>query len=493
MSAIMAGYFGNFQRPPQIDSAGDDDEPSMSVDRDAPAAPETQTNGAASQGRQRNGAATSAPSGQVGTAYVSTQELFSDYRRSFLNVAPYNSPDAMDIDDDDEGSDEEHVGESEEGEAGLSFGQQVYLTNWRDVLFAQLAVLRDQSGLSANARGAIERIESVSLQINAVLEGEDHFPRGNTAIVEDLERSDASSSASSSEPSSDAEPAEGVRGTPPSSFDEEELFGPPDSELSARTEGVFDLVRPTAREQMLDAGDPDGPPQPSSESLQRRRREARERAQSHLAALRPVGQRPGQQYPESAVQYSEQRGLHLGDRGDCFLCSWRDEHHDGMELSHIRKLFEIFWNEVARADSVSLALTLSFYYFNNIYDASKPYPPLTPEVALAHIEGVHVLEPTISMVVWIRRLEMMCSRAMSTCFTRNIDDSPGPMDKDQVSCFKILNDLLLKWRSLNPDKMAFANTSTQKSHKEMAPPFNINALITTRSEKARGTPARMFV
>lgn len=153
---------------------------------------------------------------------------------------------------------------------------------------------------------------------------------------------------------------------------------------------------------------------------------------------------------------------------ECFLCSWGNLYHDGIEAPKINKLTEIIKSNYGKHNNREIAQELHLYFKNEIYDPKRGMVMLTAATALEHIEGLHCLDATIYVGESIKRLKRIDFLLENKIFRE--DDS---YDHQSLSDLHKNMALTCRYYSLKIQMMNFSNGNTRDDQKGASNYFNL--------------------
>jgi hypothetical protein len=153
---------------------------------------------------------------------------------------------------------------------------------------------------------------------------------------------------------------------------------------------------------------------------------------------------------------------------ECFLCSWGNSYHDGIEAPKINKLTEIIKSNYGKHNNREIAQELHLYFKNEIYDPKRGMVMLTTATALEHIEGLHCLDATIYVGESIKRLKRIDFLLENKIFRE--DDS---YDHQALSDLHKNMALTCRYYSLKIQMMNFSNGNTREDQKGASNYFNL--------------------
>lgn len=155
------------------------------------------------------------------------------------------------------------------------------------------------------------------------------------------------------------------------------------------------------------------------------------------------------------------------ERGECFLCSWGNRHHDGIKAKDVNVLHDIM-DQYAGCDNIELALQMHLYFKQKIWRANTGMTMLTKEIALEHIEGLH----SLSAILFLGESIKACKKIMFG-FQNAIFKENTKYDKYAFIQFKDTLKLLCMLYKMDPDTMLFNYGKTREDTVGMGKPFRI--------------------
>lgn len=175
-------------------------------------------------------------------------------------------------------------------------------------------------------------------------------------------------------------------------------------------------------------------------------------------------------------------------RKECFLCSWGNKQHDGIEAPHVNKLVDIVKTNYAVHDNVDLAWEMHLYFKEDIYDPTTGMEMLTPEAALDHIEGMHSLDAIMYIGEMTRKLKKLYFMLeQSVCF------EDGTLDikvLDQMwKCLKAMNELY----KMKPKEMNFSNGNNADDMKRAANCINLLPKFEQKDTRKKTNKQRIII
>lgn len=90
---------------------------------------------------------------------------------------------------------------------------------------------------------------------------------------------------------------------------------------------------------------------------------------------------------------------------DCFLCTWGNEHYDGLSVPHINELFRLVKTYHGAMQNTDLAQMVHLYYKENVYDPSQGMKMLYPSTVQDHLENYHSLSASTFIIESMRRYQ----------------------------------------------------------------------------------------
>ena len=240
---------------------------------------------------------------------------------------------------------------------------------------------------------------------------------------------------------------------------------------SSVDDGDTDLDAVARRDREREFGEERSDPpteQPSSQENYRRQRERSDSSQS-----------------------GERRERHRSYVGECFLCGWGDEFHDGIEAPHVNYMKTLIKTCYGVYSNLDLAIALHEYFKAEVYDESR-MSMLTVPVALEHIEGLHTLDAGIFLGESIRDEKRIAFLLKNMIFRAD-----GTYDKQALADYHSSVSHIKGLYNTRLVNMNFNNGNTKEDQRHQAAYFTLRAPRSNRDaqrkrqervEKARQLP-----
>ena len=166
--------------------------------------------------------------------------------------------------------------------------------------------------------------------------------------------------------------------------------------------------------------------------------------------------------------------------GECFLCGWGDEFHDGIEAPHANYMKTMIKTNYGVYSNRDLAIALHEYFKEEVYDEASGMAMLTVAVALEHIEGLHTLDAGIFLGESIRD-----EKRIMFLLKNRIFRSDGSYDdqalKDYHSCLAQTKGLY----NMRLANMNFNNGNTKEDQRHQADYFTLRPPRANRETQRR--------
>jgi len=163
-------------------------------------------------------------------------------------------------------------------------------------------------------------------------------------------------------------------------------------------------------------------------------------------------------------------------RYHCFLCSYGDRYHDGIEAKHALKMHEMMNNYGGCSNEV-LAQHLALYYEYYVYRPESGLPRFTREEALEHIEQ-HTLAAEVFSGESIRQMLDIRLGLAQLIFKQN-----GRHCKDALNGFIQVQKLLNRQYTLRPEQMIFNQGKSSDDVRKQGQYFNFMPIFKERADR----------
>jgi hypothetical protein len=171
-------------------------------------------------------------------------------------------------------------------------------------------------------------------------------------------------------------------------------------------------------------------------------------------------------------------------REECFLCSWGDRFHDGLEAPAVIRLNLILDLNYGLVDNRAIAQMMHIYFKERIYDPTRGMAMLTQETVLEHIEQMHSLDPRIMLGETIRMYQRLIAVLQNEIFYGN-----GSFGRFQFAALNQATRQLLMLYKSDPVKMNFYDAKRAINPKVMGALMNIRAEFTQHGRKRKAATA----
>ena len=171
--------------------------------------------------------------------------------------------------------------------------------------------------------------------------------------------------------------------------------------------------------------------------------------------------------------------------GECFLCSWGDRFHDGIHAEQLNVLLSILTHYYGRISNADLAQMMHVYFRKRIYDPER-MAMLTVETIIEHIEGLHTLDPRITVGEMIRMYKRMLQVMDGQMFTAG-----GGYDRHAIAAVGNITKVLLALYDRDTTKMNFFDPNLDIDPKRMGAFTNIMPMFTTKRKRRRSVSNRV--
>jgi hypothetical protein len=172
------------------------------------------------------------------------------------------------------------------------------------------------------------------------------------------------------------------------------------------------------------------------------------------------------------------------DRPECFLCSWGNVYHDGIEAPHINKLTAIIKENYGVHHNREIARELHLYFKNEIYRPGTGMTMLTTAVALEHIEQLHTQDARIFLGESIKQ-----EKKLLFCFMNRIYREDGTWDTDALKEYRNSKKELRTLYTMPLNRMNFNNGNTAEDMRRAANYHNLMPKFDRRPAKKKPTTA----
>lgn len=152
---------------------------------------------------------------------------------------------------------------------------------------------------------------------------------------------------------------------------------------------------------------------------------------------------------------------------ECFLCSWGNLYHDGIEAPKINRLSNIIKNNYGKHNNEDIAQQLHLYFKHEIYDPKRGMVMLTVETALEHLE-FHCNDATIYVGESIKRL-----RRLDSILENKIVREDETYDRNALADLHKNMSLGLRYYKENIERLNFVNGGTKDDQKGTSNYFNM--------------------
>jgi len=176
------------------------------------------------------------------------------------------------------------------------------------------------------------------------------------------------------------------------------------------------------------------------------------------------------------------REYDIQGRGECFLCSWSNESHDGIETSHSNRLTAIIKENYGVHRNREVARELHLYFKNEIYRPGTGMPMLTTAMALEHIEELHCQDARIFLGESIQQ-----EKKLMFCFKNKIYREDGSWDKEALKEYRASKKELRTLYTMPLSRMNFNNGNTTDDLKRAANYHNLMPKFDKRPAKKKAT------
>lgn len=167
----------------------------------------------------------------------------------------------------------------------------------------------------------------------------------------------------------------------------------------------------------------------------------------------------------------------------CPLCGWGNAQHDSIEAPHFNKMIEIMTVNRGVHSDWDIAIQVSMYYMEDVYDPDIGMEPLTPEIVFTHITENHSLDAGSYITQRIKR-----RREYIFVMEQNLILEDGTMDMKMMEQINKTEKLTFEMYGKKPSTMLFGNGNNAEDMKRQAncvsllPRFE---RVTTRKTKRR--------
>ena len=174
-----------------------------------------------------------------------------------------------------------------------------------------------------------------------------------------------------------------------------------------------------------------------------------------------------QRQPAQRRRKRLRRAYDTATRHECFLCSWGDRHHDGIETAHVMKMNRIIDDNYGVHANREIAREVHLYFKKEVYDAGR-MTMLTTAVVLEHIEAFHSKNARLMVgELMNKRLQMLL------CFENRIFREDGTWDTKGEAAYNRAEAALLRLGTIPIHKMNFSHGCSAEDLKRQSNYFNL--------------------
>jgi hypothetical protein len=164
---------------------------------------------------------------------------------------------------------------------------------------------------------------------------------------------------------------------------------------------------------------------------------------------------------------------------ECFLCSWGNKFHDGIEAPHINAMIEIIDKNLGVIKKEAISQMVHLYFKEFVYRPDLGMKMLHAHVVLEHIKGLHTLSARIflceSVDFW-KQLRFLYSTQIFQSDGRFINEKAAKATERAQNQLNGLYRMDLR-------KMNFSQGETQEDLNRMGAAFTQMALFSQKKEK----------
>lgn len=148
---------------------------------------------------------------------------------------------------------------------------------------------------------------------------------------------------------------------------------------------------------------------------------------------------------------------------ECPLCGWGNVQHDSIEAPHINKMVEIITLNRGVHSDWDIAIQVSLYYMEDVYDPESGMVPLTPEIVFTHITENHSLDAFSYVTQRIKR-----RREYIFVMEQSLVLEDGTMDLKMLEQINKTEKLTFEMYGKKPSSMLFGNGNNAEDMKRQA-------------------------
>jgi hypothetical protein len=174
----------------------------------------------------------------------------------------------------------------------------------------------------------------------------------------------------------------------------------------------------------------------------------------------------------------------IQQRQECFLCSWSNDYHDGIDGAHLNRLTAIIKENYGVHHNREIARELHLYFKNEVYRPGVGMGMLTTACALEHIEELHTQDARIFLGESIKQ-----EKKLMFCFKNKIYREDGSWDKEALKEYRASKKELRTLYTMPLSRMNFNNGNTTEDMRRAANYHNLLQKFDKRPEKRKATTA----
>jgi hypothetical protein len=182
----------------------------------------------------------------------------------------------------------------------------------------------------------------------------------------------------------------------------------------------------------------------------------------------------------SPPRRKRRKEYHHANSDECVLCGWGNKLHDGIEAEHFVHLNNIINMNYGTHHNKEIAIELSLYFKEEIYDPTSGMKLLTKEMALEHIESLHTLNARIYHGEAIKE-----EKEMKFLFKNIIWKSDGTFNQAAVNEYRKSKKMIHELMKTKPSELAYAENTSVDDMKRMAAHYKMMPKFDQKKVKRR--------